>query len=204
VEPPDLLWNVFIHALGKLFCWIYCKVYVALSLLCGFVCIWTCPQHPLQGLQCFLVIAGTSNVSPYTFSSLGKRIRHSFREKRRSLRLSADAAHGSNPSATSCEGCKQVNTECQHLFIYRLEDAGFYLWQQQEIFFISKASWLVLGPTQPPVYWMPLALSLGIKWHCIPLVLRLRMNGAMPLAPLCAFMADRDSVFTHIQIVVEN
>ena len=70
----------------------------------------------------FFVIAGASN----TFSSLGKRIRHSFREKRRSLRLSVDGAHGCNTSTHNCEGCKQVKSECQNVF--RLQGGWFRVW----------------------------------------------------------------------------
>lgn len=67
----------------------------------------------------FFVTADASNLSPYTFSSLGKRIRHSFREKRRSLRLSGNARHKSDSSAGDCDECKQVNIEDQHLHAYR-------------------------------------------------------------------------------------
>ncbi|XP_023719793.1 TBC1 domain family member 2B isoform X3 [Cryptotermes secundus] len=52
-----------------------------------------------------------SNLSPYTFSSLGKRIRHSFREKRRSLRLSGNARHKSDSSAGDCDECKQFSSQ---------------------------------------------------------------------------------------------
>jgi hypothetical protein len=65
------------------------------------------------------VTAGASSLSPYTFSSLGKRIRHSFREKRRSLRLSGDARHKSDSSTKDCDVCKQVNIEDQYLHAYR-------------------------------------------------------------------------------------
>jgi hypothetical protein len=67
----------------------------------------------------FFVTAGASNMSPYTFSSLGKRIRHSFREKRHSFRLSGDARHKSDPSTRDCDECKQVNIEDQYLHAYR-------------------------------------------------------------------------------------
>lgn len=59
--------------------------------------------------ETFVVSAGASSLSPYTLSSLGKRIRHSFREKRQSLRQSVDACHKSDPSARDCDGCKQVD-----------------------------------------------------------------------------------------------
>jgi hypothetical protein len=67
----------------------------------------------------FFVTAGASNLSPYTFSSLGKRIRHSFREKRLSLRLSGEARHKSDSSARNCDECKQVNIGDQYLHAYR-------------------------------------------------------------------------------------
>lgn len=54
---------------------------------------------------------GGSNLSPHTFSSLGKRIRHSFREKRRSLRLNGDARHKSDSSARDCDECKQFSSQ---------------------------------------------------------------------------------------------
>jgi len=72
------------------------------------------------------IIAGASNLSANTFSSLGRRIRHSFREKRRSLRLSIDSAHGCNTSATNCDGCKQVKSENQHIF--RLQAGWSGVW----------------------------------------------------------------------------
>jgi hypothetical protein len=67
----------------------------------------------------YFVAVGASNLSPHTFSSLGKRIRHSFREKRRSLRLSGDARHKSDSSARDCDECKKVNIEDQYLHEYR-------------------------------------------------------------------------------------
>jgi hypothetical protein len=67
--------------------------------------------HFVAFCKLLFVAAGASNLSPYTFSSLGKRIRHSFREKRRSFRQSIEAHRRSDPSAADCDGCKQVNTK---------------------------------------------------------------------------------------------
>jgi hypothetical protein len=49
---------------------------------------------------------------------------------------------------------------------YWLDEKGggvdFYSWQGQE--FSLLASRLVLGPTQPPIQWVPRAFSQGINW----------------------------------------
>jgi hypothetical protein len=39
----------------------------------------------------------------------------------------------------------------------------FDFWQRQEIFVLSTALEPALGPTQPPIQWIPEALSRGIK-----------------------------------------
>jgi hypothetical protein len=41
--------------------------------------------------------------------------------------------------------------------------SGFDSWKGYEIFLYSTASRPPLGPTQPPVQWVPRALSLGVK-----------------------------------------
>jgi len=45
---------------------------------------------------------------------------------------------------------------------YLLGDAGFESWQGLGIFFFTTMSRLTLGPTQPPIQWIPGALSLGV------------------------------------------
>jgi hypothetical protein len=41
---------------------------------------------------------------------------------------------------------------------------GFVSRQWQKIFLFATASKMALEPTQPPIQWVPEALSLGIKW----------------------------------------
>jgi len=46
-----------------------------------------------------------------------------------------------------------------------------------------------LGPTQPPLHWVPGALYLGVMWtghgadHSPPSSAKVRMHGAIPLLP---------------------
>jgi hypothetical protein len=46
---------------------------------------------------------------------------------------------------------------------YRLERSGFDPRQGQRIFPLASVSRLALGPTQPPVQWVPGVLSPGVK-----------------------------------------
>jgi hypothetical protein len=41
---------------------------------------------------------------------------------------------------------------------------GFDSWRGLGIFLFSAASRMALGPTQPPIQWILLALSLMVKW----------------------------------------
>jgi hypothetical protein len=67
---------------------------------------------------------------------------------------------------------------------YELEDRGFDYSQGLGIFLYTTASRPALGLTQPPIQWVPGALSLGVKLitslHLVP---RSRMRGAIPPAP---------------------
>jgi hypothetical protein len=80
---------------------------------------------------------------------------------------------------------------------------GFDSRQGLGIFLFTTVSRKALGPTQPPIQWVPGALSRGVKLtthlHLVP---RSRMRGAIPPLPLYVFMAwylvkHRDS-FTFI------
>jgi hypothetical protein len=46
---------------------------------------------------------------------------------------------------------------------YGLDDRGFESRQGLGIFLFTTASRPALGPTQPPIQWVPEALSLGVK-----------------------------------------
>jgi hypothetical protein len=42
---------------------------------------------------------------------------------------------------------------------------GFNSWWGLGIFLFTTVSGTALGPTQPPIQWVPGALSLGVKWQ---------------------------------------
>jgi hypothetical protein len=45
----------------------------------------------------------------------------------------------------------------------RIGRSGFDFWQGLGIFLLTNASRPALGPTQPPIQWVPRALSMGVK-----------------------------------------
>jgi hypothetical protein len=47
---------------------------------------------------------------------------------------------------------------------WRIGVLEFDSWQGLGIFFFTTVSRPVLGPTQPPIQWVPGALFLGVKW----------------------------------------
>jgi hypothetical protein len=70
-----------------------------------------------------------------------------------------------------------------------LDDRGFESRQGLGIFLFTSASRPPLGATQPPIQWLPGALSLGVKLtthlHLVP---RSRMHGAISPLPQYAFI----------------
>jgi hypothetical protein len=76
-----------------------------------------------------------------------------------------------------------------------LNNRGFESRQVLGIFLFTTVSRTAVGPTQPPIQWVPGALSLGVKWpgreatthlHLVP---RSRMRGAIPPLPHYVFVA---------------
>jgi hypothetical protein len=49
-------------------------------------------------------------------------------------------------------------------YAVNMDDLGFKSWQGLGIFLFTTVSRPTLGPTQPPIQWVPGALSLGVKW----------------------------------------
>jgi hypothetical protein len=89
-----------------------------------------------------------------------------------------------------------------------LNNLGFKSQQEQEMFLFSKMCGLALGPTKPPIQWMPGILSLGVKWlgdeaelHTVP---SLRMSGAISPLLLYTFMAYTVTTFTFYLCFVQN
>jgi hypothetical protein len=69
------------------------------------------------------------------------------------------------------------------------KESGFSSWQDQDIFFFSTASRLVLGLIQPPNQLILMALSPGVKWlewesdHSPASNAKVKNGGAMPSFP---------------------
>jgi hypothetical protein len=51
-----------------------------------------------------------------------------------------------------------------YLTFVRLDDLEFESWQELGIFLLTNASRPVLGPTHPPIQWVPGTLFLGVNW----------------------------------------
>jgi hypothetical protein len=62
--------------------------------------------------------------------------------------------------AISCDSCRET---CCQMSTCRLNMARFDSRRGLGIFFFTTASRMVLGPTQPPIQWVPAVLSLGVK-----------------------------------------
>jgi len=76
------------------------------------------------------------------------------------------------------------------------------------IFLFTTTSRMALRPTQPPIQWVPGALSLGVKWpECeadthLHLVPRSRVRRAIPTLPQYAFIMAWCSIKRHIRFTV--
>jgi hypothetical protein len=78
----------------------------------------------------------------------------------------------------------------QHIAIrLRAGRPGFDRWQEQETFLLSTATIQSLGPTQPPIQWVPGALSTGVKRqgreadHSLPPSADVKNSEAIPPLP---------------------
>jgi hypothetical protein len=78
---------------------------------------------------------------------------------------------------------------------YRLDDRGFESWQSLGIFLFTTVSRRALGPTQSHIWWLPRALSLGVKWpgceadHSLPPSIEVKNSWSYTPLPQYAFMA---------------
>ena len=66
---------------------------------------------------------------------------------------------GKMVSTTMVLKCHHHNYQIPFLF-----QCNYHIWQGQKMFLSSKMLRLVLGPKHPPIQWVPVALSLAVKW----------------------------------------
>ena len=86
-------------------------------------------------------------------------------------------------------GSKCYHHNCWTPFLFQCH---YHIWQGQKMFLSSKMLKLVLGPSQPPVVWVSVALSLAVVARArltthLYLVLMSRIGEATPSLPLYTF-----------------
>ena len=86
---------------------------------------------------------------------------------------------------------------------YGLHDLGFDYWLGQEIFLFPKRSRPVVWRIQPPFNWYQGSFPGGQSISDFHLMMRLRINGAVPLLPLYAFMAQTKITLPNLHILSE-
>lgn len=59
----------------------------------------------------------------------------------------------------------KIGSKCYHhnYWIPFLFQCHYHIWQGQEMFLSSKMLRLVLGPSQPPIQWVPVALFVVVS-----------------------------------------
>ena len=97
-----------------------------------------------------------------------------------------------------------INTK----FMMLLGAYGFIYWQKQDTFLFSNIARPVLGPTQPPLQWVPRSFLAKSGWGVqltthMHLLQRLRMTGAITLLPLHAFKVWTETILLSCVCVCE-